>query len=434
MDSRGEDTCAAYPSLQYATESISSDGVTFAPLLSEIEKPIAYWSAPDGTELLSFGIAEAISLPSSAGIAVIQEKAEKINTEIQYTGPACGRPRYIGAARFDGRSVSDAHWKSLPQHWFFLPKQQLYSNESGVWHTTVVGAENDINLRTELSEEVTLPEISTTSSDPKEETWKSHVQSVVDAINRQEVSKVVLAHRRHLTLTEPVRPEHLAVRLREQNPGSYVTILQPAPDTLFAAATPELLVERTADTVRSAALAGSQERGADEVSDSQLSHELQGSAKNSHEHELVVDSITNRLQQQNGSVVIGDRSVQQFRGVQHLHTPISATFNTTPHIIDLVAELHPTPAVGGAPRNAALEKMQEAESFDRGWYAAPIGWFDSAGNGSFAIGIRSALFAGRTVTAYAGAGIVAESNPLSEWNELQWKYEPICGLFEADSP
>jgi len=119
------------------------------------------------------------------------------------------------------------------------------------------------------------------------------------------------------------------------------------------------------------------------------------------------------------------RRVRKLANVQHLQTPIHATISEPRHVLEFVEALHPTPAVGGLPPEEALQTIRETEGFDRGWYAAPVGWIDGDGNGTFAVAIRSAIAREQTATLFAGAGIVADSDPDEEYDELQLKYQPI---------
>jgi isochorismate synthase EntC len=99
--------------------------------------------------------------------------------------------------------------------------------------------------------------------------------------------------------------------------------------------------------------------------------------------------------------------------------------------LDLVKALHPTPAVGGYPREPALKLIREREGLDRGWYAAPIGWVGARGEGEFVVGLRSALVRGETATLFAGCGIVADSDPASELAEWGWKLKPMAAALGA---
>jgi menaquinone-specific isochorismate synthase len=145
---------------------------------------------------------------------------------------------------------------------------------------------------------------------------------------------------------------------------------------------------------------------------------------------VVLEAVRDQLEPYASSVETGERRVRQLATVQHLETPVRAQLDRERHVLDLVETLHPTPAVGGMPQAAALETIRETEAFDRGWYAAPVGWIDAAGDGHFAVAIRSAVARDRSVTLFAGAGIVADSDPDREWGELRLKYRPILDELE----
>ena len=159
--------------------------------------------------------------------------------------------------------------------------------------------------------------------------------------------------------------------------------------------------------------------------DKWLAQQLFDSEKNNHEHDLVVEAIRDQLDGLTGDIRTGERTVRKLANVQHLQTPIRATATEEEHVLGLVEALHPTPAVGGLPPDDALRTIRESETFDRGWYAAPIGWFDAAGDGTFAVGIRSGVVEGTSATLFAGGGIVSDSDPDEEWDELQLKYRPV---------
>jgi menaquinone-specific isochorismate synthase len=178
-------------------------------------------------------------------------------------------------------------------------------------------------------------------------------------------------------------------------------------------------------TVQTEALAGSIGRGETTEEDEWLASQLRDSEKDVHEHDLVTETIRDQLAPLAADIRTGSRVVRRLATVQHLRTPIRATLADDEHVLRLVEALHPTPAVGGLPPTAALRTIRETEAFDRGWYAAPVGWFDAEGDGAFAVAIRSALARERTATLFAGAGIVADSDPDSEWDELGLKYRPI---------
>jgi menaquinone-specific isochorismate synthase len=190
------------------------------------------------------------------------------------------------------------------------------------------------------------------------------------------------------------------------------------------------LVSLRGRTVETDALAGSTGRGETPAEDEWLARELRDSEKDIHEHQLVVETIREQLSPLAESVTTGERAIRRLASVQHLQTPIRATLAADEHVLSLVEALHPTPAVGGLPPDAALETIRHAEAFDRGWYAAPVGWIDGDGNGTFTVAIRSGLSRAARAWLFAGAGIVADSDPDREWDEVQLKYRPMLDELE----
>jgi menaquinone-specific isochorismate synthase len=200
--------------------------------------------------------------------------------------------------------------------------------------------------------------------------------------------------------------------------------VQPDDVGAFFGAPPERLVRLDARTARTEALAGSVGRGETPSEDDALASSLLESEKLQHEQGLVLDAIRERLATF-GDVDRGEQGVKRLATIQHLHTPMTTHLDRDEHVLTLVDALHPTPAVGGMPPADAAGAIREMEPFERGWYASPVGWFDADGDGEFAVGIRSGVAATDRVTLFAGNGIVADSDPDAEWDEVQLKFRPI---------
>ncbi|MFC7137371.1 isochorismate synthase MenF [Halobaculum litoreum] len=194
---------------------------------------------------------------------------------------------------------------------------------------------------------------------------------------------------------------------------------------------PERLVRREGEVVQTEALAGSMPRGDTPEADDEYARALLDSEKLQHEQRLVVDTICDQLAAF-GTVGEGEQGIRKLTNIQHLKTPINAVLDGDTHVLELVEALHPTPAVGGLPLEAALATIRDTETWDRGWYASPVGWFDAAGDGEFAVGIRSGVAGGREATLFAGNGIVGDSDPDDEWDELQPKVRPIMDELERE--
>ena len=159
--------------------------------------------------------------------------------------------------------------------------------------------------------------------------------------------------------------------------------------------------------------------------DAKLARELLDSAKDRHEQQLVVESIQRRLHRSVANLHIPDPKIYPLHNIQHLNTPIIGLLREPEGVLPLVERLHPTPALGGTPRRAALEFLRETEPVPRGWYGAPVGWIDHTLDGKFAVAIRSAVTQNSRVWMYAGAGVVADSVPKMEWEETELKFRPM---------
>ena len=142
----------------------------------------------------------------------------------------------------------------------------------------------------------------------------------------------------------------------------------------------------------------------------------------------MVDAIVRRLEPLCESLRVAERpSVRELKDVLHLHTEIRGELAGDRHVLDLVEMLHPTPAVGGVPTAAAVEWIREHETHARGWYAAPVGWFDADGDGELMVALRSCVLAGDRAWLWAGAGIVADSDPIAELAETALKEQALLG-------
>lgn len=250
--------------------------------------------------------------------------------------------------------------------------------------------------------------------------WHAAVTAVLAAIDAGDLEKAVLARTVRIHTEQRVDPIWLLRRLAAREPGRFLF----ATDQMIGAS-PELLIRRTGTAIISRPLAGS-------VPDPQDMHaleELAGSAKDRHEHQLVVDAIANKLTASCTQIEVGATTAVPLADVAHLATTIRAVAGSgTPSALALALALHPTPAVGGAPVTAALEHIARWEPHGRGHYAGPVGWVDARGDGEIAVALRSAELVGndgRTALVRAGAGIVAGSEPDAEWTEIDAKLTPV---------
>jgi isochorismate synthase len=257
---------------------------------------------------------------------------------------------------------------------------------------------------------------------PSAADYGRRVAQAVDRIRTGELRKVVLARTMEVNAGRRLDPRRLVHRLRAVNPDAYTFA---APTTgIIVGASPELLVSRFGRAVRSNPLAGSAARSGDPDEDRENAAQLLASAKDHEEHAIVVDALATTLASFCRELSWDPApTLLETPNVWHLSTRFRGLLREpSPGVLELVEALHPTPAVAGEPRDAALGLIAELEPFERGSYAGPVGWVDASGDGEWAIALRCAELRGDHATLYAGAGIVAGSRPDAEVDETERKF------------
>ncbi|MEI2701890.1 MAG: isochorismate synthase [Baekduia sp.] len=247
------------------------------------------------------------------------------------------------------------------------------------------------------------------------------VSRAVERIAGGSFEKIVLARAVDVTAPEAYRPEAILGVLREGFPECHLTVVARG-DAAFVAASPELLIRREGLRASTIALAGSARRSSDPAVDDHIGEQLLQSAKDRAEHDVVTRRIVRALTPVSVWVTAADEpSLAKIANIQHLATPVRAQLAEPVGALELAGLLHPTPAVGGEPREAALPVIPALEGLDRGWYAGPVGWLDAAEDGEFVVGLRSALLRGAAARCYAGVGVVGASDPAAELAETEIK-------------
>ena len=306
-----------------------------------------------------------------------------------------------------------------------LPEQLLIQRGEGAWLTTNLAADGEsgpANAEAAMQE----PELGL-----RPEEWRELVGETALKIGSGElgVRKLVLAR---ATQVAPRRSIQAALRtLVAEYPRCTIFALAEG-DACFLGATPERLISLHGGIASTMALAGSGLRGGSPDEDEHLAERLRNDPKEVGEHAIVVDAIREALADVCERVVVdAEPRVEKLSNVQHLLSVIRGQLREGRNVLELVQRLHPTPAVGGYPRQRALELIRQLERLDRGWYAAPIGWMGANGDGEFVVGLRSALVSNDTATLFAGCGIVAESDPHTEYAEWGWKLRPMLSALGA---
>lgn len=252
--------------------------------------------------------------------------------------------------------------------------------------------------------------------------WARSIHDVTARIADGRAQKIVVARRSTITADHDFEPVTVARRL--ERPGANVFCVRRA-GAAFVGATPEHLFRKRKLRVITEAVAGTVSLEADPKGRSLLS-----SAKDRHEHVLVVEAIASALTKLGARVDVSNSVLRPIGTIAHIATPIHATLTRDLSPVALIEALHPTPAVAGVPRQAALDWIGDHEP-DRGWYAGPLGWMDLDGHAEMLVALRSALLSGARAIAYAGCGIVEGSNADAEYAETELKLAPMLGALGA---
>jgi len=391
-----------------------------------------YWRHRTGLRCVAgWGVADTVKLTGKA----LKETLERLHQRLK---GAPANARYFGGVAFDHEGIEAKEWAGFGRARFWLPRVTV-ERENNDWTVAVHLLNGDTqSARRELEALINHTGAARHASvtggsvqhEPNLTQWTQGIHQALGAFAQGDLHKVVLARRSQLSLQSPPDVFSLFKPLSDLQNDTTHFILQPDGGTAFIGCTPERLFSREARTLLTEALAGTRPRAADPEQDDALATSLLQSQKERNEHALVVDHIFQTLQMHCKSLRSADEpAVKRLRNVQHLHTPFEAELNPTTTDAELLAALHPTPAVCGLPVEAARDFIRQQERFGRGWYAGPIGWVSDHA-AEIHVAIRSALVSATHLWAYAGSGIVPGSDPIEEWAEVERKSQPFSTLLE----
>lgn len=354
-------------------------------------------------------------------------------------------PRLFGGFAFRSDFTPDNTWSIYAPAYFALPHYQLVSIAGEMWLT--INAQIPLDerpaariddLRLALQQKIAQLKAGEWQTFDRRQSkllslnypmtyavWAEMIDTAAARIRAGELNKVVLSRAAELQFAGRVSLLPVLRHLAEHYAECYRFLFEPRPRYAFYGASPELLVRVHGQRIETMGLAGSIARADSAAADQRLGNELLRSAKDRLEHQIVVDKIRDRLNPLTTSLDIPPPRLLKLSNIQHIHTPIQGRLKRNAGVLSLVAALHPTPALGGDPRAAAMDLIRQLEPIPRGWYGAPVGWIDSALDGQFAVAIRSAVAQESRVWVYAGAGIVADSAPAKEWDETALKFRPM---------
>ncbi|MFT7648342.1 MAG: menaquinone-specific isochorismate synthase [Candidatus Poriferisodalaceae bacterium] len=387
----------------------------------------SFWSVPsEGLMIAAVGSAFTATAEGFADrFAEISAAIGGLDLEVTGDdGPPEAGPLLLGGFSFADRAIDrDPDWDDFGPARLVMPQLMVARTSAGCF-VTRCGEPQLEHLVSAKYDSTELGPI-TAVDHRQDREYERLVAAAVAAIEAGQFDKVVTA--RSLTLDADLDATVVLSRLCERYPDCAVFAIG-AGDQLFLGASPERLVARAGTSVRTTALAGSRPRDEDPEKDAAHRAELLASPKERTEHDIVVDDIRSTLR--SAGVELDpdvETDVLRLRRIQHLFTPISGQLTEVASTLDLVEALHPTPAVAGLPRRASQDWIDKNESFERGWYAAPVGWTTPDGTGEFRVALRSAILSPDNITLFAGAGIVNGSVPEQELAETAVKFEALLG-------
>ena len=385
------------------------------------------WTDRDGRVTVGAGSVLGIGATGDARFRTVLARARDLpRFRSEGAAEVAPPPRLIGGGAFAPTERTPDDWRDFADLWFTLPRLAWYDDDAAGPRLQIALSEGDddaIRRRTLAALERLL---ATTTPPPRSATlrgaidapaerdrWRPLVGRALSAIESGAASKIVLARSARLTADRAIGIRALAQSLlRADGTFRYLVAIG---DVVFAGASPERLVEKRGDAVRTEAVAGTAAVGHEETP-------LEQREKDRREHLAVVLAIDESLAPHTLALEHADEPlVRRVGRVEHLVTPFAGRVDPAMHVLELAAALHPTPAVAGTPRDVALDFIASNEGLRRGWFAGPIGWFDANGDGELAVALRCVRIEGPAVDVYAGAGIVSGSDPDAEFDETVLK-------------
>ncbi|WP_445664840.1 isochorismate synthase [Fodinibius sp. AD559] len=450
------------PTSRYATFSFpiqSIDPLAYLEMCWKENTFQYYWEKPNDEFAIAAG--DKITSITATGANRFNEINNKVKTVRQNTTEfsAISHP-YSGLFLLGGFTFFDQNndklWEDFPPALFTLPKWMVIKDGKFTLATFAVDL-NTFSTANELNNHITAQlehlnatleqknsaqnphhngENSTTPL-PKQKSdyqkWSDSVNEAKDLISKNAFEKIVLARSIKVPRSTEISPTQVVNNLRKQYTNCYNFLIHKPSGNTFLGSTPERLISARNKLLLTEALAGSIARGNTATEDAFLEKQLSGNGKDQDEHNFVVQDIEERLEPFVKELNRNNTpEIKKLSNVQHLYTPIRAQLNEESNILEVLGQLHPTPAVGGYPWQKAAPYIKDLEHFNRGRYAGPIGWINSKGNMEFAVAIRSALCTKNHAHLFAGCGIVKDSDPATEWEETNLKLKPMLSALQYD--
>lgn len=413
----------------------------FTWLSAQSMLPRVFWSGrDDDTITAAAGSADRCFGSEDAGFRTLRAQLDMVMPHSDT------RVRYFGGFRFDLNAGVGSEWESFGTFTFTLPRfEYVVRDDRAVLACNLIlprDADRLIEIRESIDalsfpnglaeDEFPLP--ISREDKPDRAGWDRNVESVLNSFGHDGLQKVVLARRADFRFAERVKPFVLLRKLYEATENCFYYGFQYREGEAFLGATPERLFRRSGRRIWTEAVAGTRPRGTGSEQDELMLRELMTSDKDQREHAYVRAGISESLSPLCDSFYIDPvASKMKLARGWHLVSRSRGVLKNDVHGSDVMAALHPTPAVGGHPTPDALKAIRDLEPFDRGWYAGPVGWIGSRG-AEFAVALRCGLVRRDALSLYSGCGIVEGSKPDAEWKEIEHKISDFIRVFGLELP
>lgn len=387
------------------------------------DEPGFLWRGGENELLAATGVAYALESEGAERFRVAATEFTELGGE---------RPLLLGGFAFDGEPVKDQHWNSFAPLSFHVPRVAvIIRGDVATLFAASMESPQDAEAALDegeawLAEPVAAAEQGGASLDLRvrsyasDEEWRESVCAALEEISGGRLQKIVLARALEVTTGAPVDLAALLAQLGRTHPQASIFAVRRGATT-FVGASPERLARVEGGALYTGAVAGTARRGDGYDEEAAAAADLHASSKERHEHALVVADLRSRLAGTCSGIETATEPETIAAGpVQHLSTPIRATMRDGATILDVIDALHPTPALGGLPREEVRGALARHEGLARGWYGGGVGWIDGD-EGEITVAIRTALVRDRMAVLYAGAGIVAGSDPDNELDETRLK-------------
>lgn len=422
-------------------------------LIKSYERTFYYCSPNKSVQYICLDESNAIIEAGDTRFAITDKRVREmrssfINNFHEY--PGLTFPVFFGGMKFTSYSQGN-EWDEFEDSAWFIPELLLIQKPGELYFVfyfqvslgnSLGKLESKLRLKLEMIENcssanetinfpVLISEEGTSPKDKKK--WKNKVSEALENILNGQFDKVVLSRKVELKLSGEVSNTKILKNFWQHYNDCYIFIYHHGQSTFFGA-TPELLAKFSEGRVSIDALAGSAKRGSSESEDDAISEKLLSDEKNLNEHNFVVESIKSSIANFSSEIKISKQlQIKKLENIQHIHSVIDAKLKNPNTMLLLLKELYPTSAICGTPRDAALSYIKKNEHYKRGLYSGIIGWFNFEVGGEFLVAIRSGLYTGNKVYAYAGCGIVENSDPEVEYNESVLKLKPVISLFTDEN-